>query len=263
MAKKEDPFKVVGKTFYSTPFYNCILSTNIAVYKYLADTLFNGDLNRIVWASTDKMFKKRQEQLAKRKTFNNTQDNLGILDIPFCSFRLSQDGVSNDSERQWYNAALNSKGMWIEELGRRVTLTPMTLHYEACFCCNHDSDLYQAQQNQIYDASAETLLESFIDATDKEGKTQTLKNIIVYSNTPHVNSQFSESDWVEKNKIQTLTIDISCLTWLVRDDAHHRYSITKKVLLDFIEGAGILGKEHHEGNVDEDAQKVIWDFFEN
>ncbi len=67
MADSNDPFVVRGRTFYKKPFFNNILSTNIALYKYLADSFFDGDLGRVVWASTDMMFRKRQEQLAARK----------------------------------------------------------------------------------------------------------------------------------------------------------------------------------------------------
>lgn len=86
----QDPFLVRGKTFYTSAFYNCVLATNIAVYKYMADSLFDGDMDRVVWASIDKMFKRRQEQLMKRKV-KSGEGVLGILDFPFCAFRLSQD----------------------------------------------------------------------------------------------------------------------------------------------------------------------------
>jgi hypothetical protein len=105
------------------------------VYKYLADLYFEGDMERVVRASADMMFRKRQEQLAERKVNNNPKNTLGILDMPFCSFRLAQDGVNEGTDRTWRNVALNVEGMWIEELGRRVRITPMTLIYEACFIC--------------------------------------------------------------------------------------------------------------------------------
>jgi hypothetical protein len=62
-----DPFQVKGRAFFNKPFFNVILSTNIAVYKHLASLYFEGDMERVVWASTDMMFRKRQEQIAKRK----------------------------------------------------------------------------------------------------------------------------------------------------------------------------------------------------
>lgn len=258
----DDYFKVRGKTFYNAPFYNCVLSTNIAVYKYLADTFFSGDMDRVVWSSTDKMFKNRQTQLAKRKTYNGTENNLEILDFPFCSFRLTQDGIKGGVNRPWFNHSLTVEGMWIEELQERLTLTPMTLNYEACFCCNHDSDLYQAQQAQIYDdAAAETILESYLETTDANEKPVTLKNIIIYDNDAHVNSSFTEGDWKEKNKIQTITIDITCQTWLVQEDKNHHYSVSKKVLFDFANGVGLNNKLHIEGDVDKETEKVIGDLF--
>jgi hypothetical protein len=259
-----NPFAVKGRTFFNKPFFNVILATNIAIYKYLADLYFDGDMGRVVWASTEMMFRKRQEQLAARKVNDIPKDNLGILDMPFCSFRLAQDGVNEGTDRNWWNPALNVEGMWIEELGRRVRITPMTLTYEACFICQHDTDLYWAQNLNIWDKAKETILESFIDAIGPDGTAHTLKNMILYDAVPHMNAQYSERDWLEKNKLQTITMDIQCQTWTMEEDKNHRYGITKKVLFNFLEGSGYLTNLFHgEGDVDDtaSAEKIVWDIF--
>jgi hypothetical protein len=257
-----DPFLVKGRTFFNKPFFNVILSTNIAIYKYLADLYFEGDMERVVWASTDMMFRKRQEQLAARKQNHTPKDTLGILDMPFCSFRLSQDGVNEGADRNWRNAGLNIQGIWVEELGRRVRINPMTLTYEGCFICQHDSDLYWAQNMNIWNKVGETIIESFIDVIGSDGMVHTLKNIIIYDGTAHMNAQYGESDWLEKNKLQAITMDIQCQTWAMEEDKHHRYCVTRKVLFDFLEGSGYLANlVHGEGGIDAEAQKLVWDIF--
>ena len=255
------PFKVVGKRQLNKPFLNNILSTNICLYKYLANLFFDGDMERIVWASTDMMFRRRIEQLAKKKLDESENTNLGILEMPFCSFRLTQDGIQPGVQRSWWNPVLHTKGVWINELGKKVVLTPVTLNYEACFCCTHDSDLYWAQQENVWDANFETILESFVDAQSKDGEKQTLKNIVIFDASPHVNNKFAENDWLEQNKIQTITLDIACETWLIADDRQHKYSLTKTVLFDFLQGANYHNLLHQEGDVDEQAEQVVWDLF--
>lgn len=261
MIDKNDPFLVRGRTFFNKPFFNNVLSTNIALYKYLADIFFDGDMERVVWASTDMMFRRRQEQLAERKLDDLPKSDLGILDMPFCSFRLTQDGIHAGTQRNWWNPALHVNGMWQEELGRRIRLTPATLTYEACFCCNHDTDLFMAQQEQIWDKNAETILEAFVDAESPDGSVHTLKNIIIYDAEPHVNAQSTEKEWLEKNKVQTITLDISCQTWLIAEDDKHRYSITKKVVFDFLHGANYYHRIHGEGDIDSQASSITWDLF--
>jgi hypothetical protein len=257
-----NPFQVKGQAFFNKPFLNVILSTNIAIYKYLADLYFEGDMERVVWASTEMMFRKRQEQLAARKLNHDPKDNLSILDMPFCSFKLSQDGVNEGTDRNWRNPSLNTEGMWIEELGRRVKMTPMTLAYEACFICQHDTDLYWAQNVNVWDKAKETIIESFIDAVGPDGVTHTLKNIIIYDADAHMNSQYSERDWLEKNKLQTITMDIQCQTWAMEEDKHHRYCVTRKVLFDFLEGSKyLLNLAHGDGDIGDAAQKMVWDIF--
>jgi hypothetical protein len=259
-----DPFQVKGRAFFNKPFFNIILSTNIAIYKYLADLYFDGDMERIVWASTDMMFRKRQEQLAVRKQNHNPKDTLGILDIPFCSFRLAQDGVNEGTDRNWWNPALNVEGMWIEELGRRVCITPMTLTYEACFICHHDTDLYRVQNINIWNKAKakETIVESFVDAIGPDGAAHTLKNIIIYDATAHMSTQYNESDFLEKNKLQAITMDIQCQTWAMEEDLHHRYCVTRKVVFDFLEGSGYLPNLiHGDGIADAESQKMVWNIF--
>jgi hypothetical protein len=261
MATADDLSVVRGRTFFDKPFFNNVLATNIALYNYLAKILFDGDMERIVWASTDMMFRKRQEQLAERKRDNAPKTNLGVLDMPFCSFRLTQDGIQPGTRRNWWNPSLHVEGMWIEELKRRIRLTPATLNYEACFCCNHDSDLYSVQQKLIWSKNEEGILESFIDAEAPDGSTHTLKNIIVYEAEPHVNPQSTEREWLEKNKIQTIALDISCQTWLIAEDDKQRYCVTKKVIFDFLHGANLYNLIHGEGDIDSQEEQVVWDLF--
>jgi len=75
-------FEVKGNPFFKKTFYSTVLATNIAIYEYLAKKLFEGDIDRIVWASNEKTFRKRQEQVMKKNP------SIGTLDMPYCSFRL-------------------------------------------------------------------------------------------------------------------------------------------------------------------------------
>jgi len=224
----DDVFKVKGNPFFKKTFYSTVLATNIAVYRYLADLLFEGDIGRIVWASNEKTFRKRQEQLTKRNSVN-----IGILDLPYCSFRLSQDGFENKAQkRQWFNQALNVEGEWMEELGRKVRITPVQLKYEGAICVHSDTDLYWLQQLLIWDASNEKILKPVLETTGDSGKPQEIANIAVIEIIPHMNSRFSEADWLTNNKIQAIDIDIQIDTFLLLDN-RARYWIAKKALLQF------------------------------
>lgn len=249
-------FQQKGKSYYKEAFYNNYLSTNIAVYRYLADTFFEGDLNRVVWASQDMMFRRRQEQVSYLMQQGTIDSNKGILDFPFCAFRLNQDGASTDHERTWFNQALNVEGVWLGELGRKVRLTPMTLTYTAFVVVQNDIDLQYITHKMMWDDSNETLLTAYIDTLAEDGTEKTLKNIVVCSTSCHMNPDFTESDWLEKNKIQTLSIDMPCGTWLMGGD-RHKYWLTKKVILDFLEG--ISAPIHIEIPIEETVNYVFSD----
>jgi hypothetical protein len=223
----DEAFTVKGNPFFKKTFYSTVLSTNIAVTRYLADTLFEGDLGRIVWASNDKTFRKRQEQVTKKNP------TVGTLDLPYCSFRLSQDGLEKPAQRPWFNQALNVEGVWIEELGRKVRVTPVQLHYEGVVCVRHDTDLYWLQQLMLWDASNEKLLAPVLETESDSGDRQEIKNIAVVYLTPHMNTRFAEDDWIRNNKIQAIDLDIQVDTYLLLDN-RKGYWIAVKSALNFI-----------------------------
>jgi hypothetical protein len=122
--------------------------------------------------------------------------------------------------------------------------------------------LYWAQNVNVWDKAQETIVESFVDAVGPDGAARTLKNIIIYDAVARMNSQYAERDWLEKNKLQTITMDIQCQTWSLEEDRRHRYCVTRKVLFDFLEGSGYLPNlAHGEGDADDAAQKMVWDIF--
>ena len=74
-------FQQKGKGWFNKPFYNNILSTNIAVWRYLADSFFDGDLTRIVWSSPDMMFRIRQQQVAAYKQKGEVDKNVELMPV--------------------------------------------------------------------------------------------------------------------------------------------------------------------------------------
>ena len=242
-------FAVKGErnTFFKKTFYSTVLSSNIAVYRYLADTVFDGDLGRIVWASNERTFRRRQEQITRRK---NT--NAGILDLPYCSFRLAQDGLENKAQnRPWFNQSLNVRGIWIEELGRKVRVTPVSLRYEGVICMQHDTDLFLMQQMLIWEASNETILSPVLETTSDSGATEEIKNIAVAALTPHMNTRFSEAEWLTNNKIQAIDFEIQLDTYILLDN-RQGYWLTKASLLQFAVDAlpGFSIRRHMNGDIE-------------
>jgi hypothetical protein len=241
----QDIFAVKGDPFFKKTFYSTVLSTNIAVTRYLASMLFEDNLDRIVWASNDKTFRKRQEQVMKRSP------TLGTLDMPYCSFRLSQDGLEKGGQRPWFNQALNVEGIWIEDLGRKVRVTPVQLRYEGVICVQHDTDLYWLQQLLLWDASNEKLLGPVLETESDSGEKREIKNIAVITITPHMNTRFAESDWIVNNKIQAIDLDIQVDTYLLRDN-RAGYWIAVKSALGFISDTmPYILAERHKGDEDD------------
>lgn len=243
---------VKGTPFTKKTFNNTILAVNMELWKFLAGLLFDGDQERIVWSSSEKMFRNRTRQLQAR----NKGDNLGLLDIPFASFKLKQDGVNNGADRQWFNQALNVEGEYHSELGRKLKMTPVTLNYESVFCCQHDTDLHFAQQKAIWTQSNETIIKPSLSTVRGDMVTPIdIPLIGVLDITPQMNSRFTENDWLIQNKIQTVEFDIKIQTFLLGDNTSG-FGLVKKVIFDFM--GETFPDIHLEGDVDRALEEVVF-----
>lgn len=241
-------FTVKGTPFTKKTFHNTILATNIELWKFLATTLFDGDQERIVWSSAEKMFKNRSLQLQRRN-----KNPTGLLDFPFLSFKLKGDGATNGGDRPWFNQALNVEGEYHSELGRKVRMTPVTLNYEAVFCCQHDTDLQWAQQTLIWTQSNETQLKPTLQTIGADKVSTVEVPLIGIANVvPQMGQRFTETDWLTQNRIQAIDLDIAVQTYLLSDNTSG-FAMVKKVIFDF------MGNTFPEINIQGDVDTVLQD----
>jgi hypothetical protein len=232
--KDREDFKVNETPFYGDRlFSNIVLSTNIALYKWLSEFFFTdkktkeADYSRVVWATDDRLFRRRQDQLIAR------ENRTGLLDTPFVGFHTQDDFITDKGDRTWWQAGMNAIGQWSDKLGRHIRQTPCTLNYQATFVCRNDLDLHYAAYLMEWYTSNESTLRPQLQTTDAKGKMEIIDNIAVVSITPHVGVQYQENDWVTMNKLQFARMDISLQTWMIGDDKGG-WGIAKDFVMGFI-----------------------------
>jgi len=173
------------------------------------------DNSRILYAPNENCFRKRLEQT----TTNN-------LDMPFVNYKLKT--FQYDNSFNWNQYVQYEHGIYLEELGQVVKIMPVLLEYEATFWCNRDDELRYATTNTIFKQGAsESKIE--YNVTINNNQLQLLGKQ-TFSDTG-IDSEYTERDWLEKNKIHSLSLSSEIKTFVFLTDTD--ISITEQALLEF------------------------------
>lgn len=197
-----------------TSFRNAIYSLNIAIETHFAGLLFDNDLNRIIYSSTDYSFRKR----AQENTWNNAN-------LPFINYYV--DDIENNNDLQHFNHVANIEGIYIDELDRKLRITPIRVQYDMSFWCHTDYDLQFMTYEVLYDDSNETLIPYYLNIDGKQ-----IKNYGTLGYNLQYKPQFDENDWLERNEIQGMKLDISVDTFLIKDNLD--VALVETVIFDFL-----------------------------
>lgn len=232
--------EVASSSFFDTSnFRNSIHASNIAVHNHFANMIFKGESDRLVYASSDFAFRARTRQ-------TKSQD----LNLPFMNYRIASGGLKNTVDRKWFNHIANIRGVYIEALNRNIRFTPITLEYDATIFVRKDIDAMAVTSELFWDDSNETQLEPIILIDDEEVG---LPGNLGYSLNPY--SEYAEADWLKKNKIIALQVNMTLETFLIKDNSN--ICIPTKVLFGFAENMNI-GETTYEGIINHLDKTVDW-----
>lgn len=270
---------LVGSTYFNQSYFsngskyslNVILSTTLALYDYFEKVIFNVDTDpyrssRIVFARNDYAFRARLQDLKVEEA--NSELQINTLNMPFMNFGISS--ISLSDQRLMATNQLATQGVFIEELGKKFRLMPVTIQYEGCFFTTQTSDAQIVLAKLYKEAAAETLLNPVLFYDDKE-----LGNFanLTYSDITY-DGQYSESDWLEQNRIHTVAFSFNIDTYFVDADPGidatdpSDYALVRDLYFKFSSRHNLNGWPKDENDydmmfhaaVDHVNQSVIWDF---
>jgi len=270
---------LVGSTYFNQSYYlnddkysiNVILSTTLALYDYFESFLFNvptdpSRSSRIVFAKNEYAFRARLQDITKEEA--NSEFQINTLNMPFMNFGISS--ISLSDQRLLATNQLAKRGVFIDELGKKVRLYPVTIQYEGCFFTTQASDAQLVLAKFYKQASVETLLEPLLIYNGVE-----LSNFanLSYSDITY-DGQYSESDWLEQNRIHTVAFSFNVDTYFVDTDPGidvtepEDYALVKDLYFKFSTRHNLSGWPKDENDydmifhaaVDHVNQTVNWDF---
>jgi len=234
--------EILGGSYYDlSSFQNTIFSTILCMQQYWADFLFDGTLDRVVYAKNDFAFRRRIET---QKLDPDTVLQATNLNFPFMNFSIT--GIQPDTDRRWKNFGLELDGIFNETIGKKIRMSPVKIQFEASYFTNKTNDLHYIMSELMWDDALETIVRPQLEI---DGELFDNHGQLLY-NGMDFDSQYNENDWLEKNKINVIGMDFEIDTFLVKANTE-RFGIPKEVIFSFGHSQGL------EGTPDQVIQGVI------
>jgi len=217
-------------SFYENKgFLNTVYAVDIAIENHLSGLLFDGNITRIEYSSLGYAFRKRLSS-----TINSS------LNLPFLSYRIDDFKFGLPS---WWNARAQTKGVFIDELQKKIRLSPVTLQYEASFWCNRNDENQYAFTELRFDADNKTTLFPIISINDIDDNPLDIPfaGQLGYTNLKY-DPKFKENDWIEQNRIHSIRLDFELLTFVMKENSD--VSIPLEVLMEFSSKHGFIDEDY-------------------
>jgi hypothetical protein len=207
----------------SGAYVNVLYAMCIKLDEYISKKILNNDSSRIIYSSTDYALIKR----SGTNEWNNAN-------LPFVNYKM--DGKEAGGVRNWFSMEAFSQGIFIPELRKKLRIAPTTISFDCSYWTSRDDDFQYVTDTMILDAMAES---KFSFPLDFAGTI--VDNIAILDFEFDTSPKFTETDWLEKNNIHCLGMNIKAQTFLPLDTAEG-FCIPKTLLMDFLVKKDIINQ---------------------
>lgn len=201
-------------------FLNTTYALDISLEAHFSSFLFpleETSTERIVYADNSYALRRRAE-LEHRKG-NNTN-----LNLPFMNYKLTSYDFG---QQDWWNNEAFSRGIFLDDIGIKVRISPVLLEYEATFWSHRDDEIRYAYTELRFDADTKTTVNSSIEINSQEVP---FVGQLGYTGLAF-DPTYTESDWLERNKIHSIALDFEVVTFMMKANAE--IAIPETVILEF------------------------------
>lgn len=209
-----------------------VYALDIALEEFFMET-FQIDIKRIVYAGNDYAFKERLKSTKSES-----------LDLPFLNYKKTGYGECN---RNWIHMASNLGHYVIKkaniEAEQLLKYFPTKVEYEASIFFDQDRDKETAVKNLLFAGSAETMIFPIIST--KKGHQLKIPAVVEWSFD--VDPACEESDWLEKNKMHCISMNLEVSTIMVVSKSNEDVGIAESVVAKFLASKNIEALDKREG----------------
>ena len=187
-------------------------------------SLLGLEATRIIYASNDYCFRERTRQTST-----------GTLEIPFMNYYKTGYSKADRNWKQTKQAVRYFKNDNLELQHGHIRVMPVKSEYEITLFFNQHKDCEQAYRKLMFASARETTLQASINI---EEDTLNIPMILYWDNI-EFNPDYNENEWLEQNKIYSISISLSVDHYILDCDDEDTVYIANSVLLDFATGKDI------------------------
>ena len=215
-----------------TNFRNTVYALNLKIEEHYSSLLLEGDATRIIYSDNSQALRKRAKD----------QDWY----LPFMNYKVNK--IDGNTNRPWWNHYMNIAGVYIPELERKLRYTPIKVTYDSTLFLHRDDSLQYTIAKIIGDDSNETILSPIITIDDQEIQLQA-----ILSYNFDYEPEFTESDWLDKNNIHSITLNFEFDYQIISDNTSN-FGIPDTVLFEW-------GRLHNDGDILDNTYEFMIDRF--
>ncbi len=187
---------IIPVYFTDTNYINFVDSINIGIKDHYSE-LIGLTFPQMVYASNAYAFRRRSDE------------NRGNLALPFLNFKLKNITEDNTYKNWQYN--VEHTGIYIEELGIKVAIRPVSYNYECSFWCNLEIENHYTMTKVVMHGDDPSTVKFF---PQYGSHVFPMQGHLVWSGGPTMDSQYTENDWLVRNNIHNISMDFELKSFI-------------------------------------------------
>lgn len=199
MAREEQYKGYYNEILTNKSYIDTRLSIQTAIADFLVQTFFGKDFDRVIYTNPEYAFRRRLERLA-----NGVKENLFLTDLklPFCSFYVNgaPEIIKTAASSEW-------RGYYDESIEQRVHFINTLQKWTVQFFFDRSDDASIAFDIAQRESLAEYPIR-YIQEVFWRNITLEQPIWITVKKVTSGNESFNESEWLEKNHLFALTLDL-------------------------------------------------------
>lgn len=202
--------------YYNDPsFRSNQVALDLAIKNFFSEKLFDGDQTRVLYASNQYCYRGRAEQLRLLAGSSGRAVPNG-LNFPFLNYWQMQE--AGEVSHVWKSASMLRSGIWVDELGTKLQVAPVTHSYQVVAHYATMADADYAFSTMSWDTAFpfEIPLTLTWKKVDEPLVDVDVPLPVLMTITPEFNPEFNEAEWLNKGDITTVVLDFKVETFRLR-----------------------------------------------
>lgn len=210
-----------------------------ALENWIASNIFRNDKTRVFLASNDYAFRRRFELTDMSIDYSKLE--FSSLNFPFANYWPQNSGWKPDTRPAANQAYMIYGGMYLGDTKFRVA--PGIITIPVTFYFDREDDARLAYENLYF----YTYNEHYFSTVASISNTTVGIPMNISFNNLQFNPSFKETDWLKKNRIFIITVNLDLRSFIIKPPEQPDYYYSVNQNGDLIDGTGAVVGDYKDG----------------